>query len=40
MHAPKYDYSALDQYDDAYLRVVAEHLSWGAGGWTKKGKLT
>lgn len=28
MHAPKYDYSQLDKHDDAYLRAVAEHLSW------------
>jgi hypothetical protein len=28
MHAPKYDYTALDRHDDAYLRAVAEHLSW------------
>jgi hypothetical protein len=33
MHAPKYDYSALDKHDDAYLRAVAEHLSWKPAWW-------
>lgn len=28
MHAPPYDFSELDAFDDAYLRVVADHLSW------------
>jgi hypothetical protein len=28
MHAPLYDFSALDQYDNAYLRAVADHLDW------------
>jgi hypothetical protein len=27
MHAPKYDFSALDQYDNAYLRAVADQVS-------------
>lgn len=36
MHAPKYDFSALDKHDDAYLRAVAEHLSWGPAWWRKK----
>jgi hypothetical protein len=26
MHAPQYDFSALDEYDNVYLRAVAEHL--------------
>ena len=28
MHAPKHDFSALVAPDTAYLRAVAEHLSW------------
>jgi hypothetical protein len=36
MHAPKYDYSALDKHDDAYLRAVAEHLSWRPEWWRKR----
>jgi hypothetical protein len=28
MHAPAYDFSALDEYDNRYLRAVAQHLSW------------
>jgi hypothetical protein len=31
MHAPKYDFSALDTHDSAYLRAVAEHLRWLPG---------
>jgi hypothetical protein len=27
VHAPKYDFSALDQHDNAYLRAVADHVS-------------
>lgn len=27
VHAPKYDFSALDQYDNDYLRAVADHVS-------------
>ena len=27
MHAPNYDYSALDKHDDAYLRAVTAQLS-------------
>ena len=26
-HAPKYDFSALDQHDNDYLRAVADHVS-------------
>ena len=36
MHAPKYDFSALDQPDNAYLRAVAEHLSWKPEWWRKR----
>lgn len=28
MHAPPYDFSALDDYDDRFLRAVARHLGW------------
>jgi hypothetical protein len=28
MHAPAYDFSELDEYDNRYLRAVAQHLSW------------
>jgi hypothetical protein len=28
MHAPAYDFSDLDEYDNRYLRAVAQHLSW------------
>lgn len=28
MHAPPYDFSDLDEYDNRYLRAVAQHLSW------------
>lgn len=28
MHAPPYDFSALDEYDNAYLQAVADHLAW------------
>lgn len=38
MHAPKYDYSALDKHDDAYLRAVAEHLSWKPAWWRKQSQ--
>jgi hypothetical protein len=27
VHAPTYDFTALDQYDNAYLRAVADHVS-------------
>ena len=37
MHAPKYDYSALDPHDNAYLRAVAAHLSWRPAWWRKRG---
>jgi hypothetical protein len=36
MHAPNYDYSALDKYDDAYLRAVAKHLGSKPKWWGKK----
>jgi hypothetical protein len=36
MHAPKYDFSALDKHDDVYLEAVAEHLSWKPE-WRKNG---
>ncbi|SRR6266542_482120 len=38
MHAPKYDFSALVKYDNAYLRAVAEHLSWKPEWWRKRGQ--
>jgi hypothetical protein len=28
MHAPPYDFMDLDQYDERYLRAVANHLGW------------
>jgi hypothetical protein len=28
MHAPLYDFSALDEYDNRFLRAVARHISW------------
>lgn len=28
MHAPPYDFSALDVYDYAYLQAVGDHLNW------------
>ncbi len=28
VHNPSWDFSELDQYDDAYLRAVADHLGW------------
>jgi hypothetical protein len=28
VHAPPYDFSALDQYDDRFLQAVARHLGW------------
>jgi len=28
VHNPGWDFSALDAYDDAYLRAVADHLGW------------
>lgn len=37
MHTPKYDYSALDAHDDAYLRAVADHLSWKPDWWRRHG---
>lgn len=33
MHAPKYDFSALDEHDNAYVRAVAEHLSGKRRWW-------
>ena len=36
MHAPKYDYSALDPHDNAYLRAVAAHLSWRPGRFGRR----
>lgn len=28
VHSPGWDFSSLDRYDDAYVRAVADHLSW------------
>jgi hypothetical protein len=28
VHNPSWDFSELDQYDEAYLRAVADHLGW------------
>jgi hypothetical protein len=35
MHAPKYDFSALDEHDNAYLRAVADHLGWKPEWWMR-----
>jgi len=38
MHAPRYDFSTLDQHDNAYLRAVAEHLHWTPKWWRGIGR--
>lgn len=37
VHAPAYDFSALDEYDNRFLRAVARHLGW-LPSWTQRSE--
>jgi len=39
MHAPAYDFSELDEYDNRFLRAVARHLDW-IPSWARRSEET
>jgi hypothetical protein len=38
MHAPRYDFSALDEYDNRFLEAVARHLGW-VPSWAQRSEV-